>query len=70
MFVFLIELNTFSCAIFGTSYQSLPSVSTQSKTPIILGANISLVSNLWAAVNVNWAVLIVAEIALRDFFNK
>ena len=70
MFVFLIELNTFSWAKLGTSYHSFPFVSTQSKTPIILAALIVLVSNFIALVKVNCSVLTVADIAFLSFFNK
>ena len=50
--------------------QLFPSVSVQSKTPIKLFALIFTVLNLIGDPNENVVVLIVADIALRVFFNK
>ena len=69
-FVFLIELNTFSCAKFGTSYQVLPLLSNTSNTLIILLSLIVLVSNFLDEVKTKSKEFIVADIAFLDFFKR
>ena len=69
-FVFLTLSKTLSCARCDTSYQVLPSLSTISKIPIMLSATRFTVENCCGWVNINCWVLIVAEIAVVDFFNK